>query len=70
MATRRIVFIPVKHGGHIELGFTSIPGRQHQLFAQPPHIFLGFKPAPGKKREGWAVFAVLGSAPRKPQRKL
>jgi len=68
--TRRIVFIPVKHGGHIELGNSSIPGRQTQLFNQPPHIFLGFKASPGKKREGWAVFAVLGSAPRKPSRKL
>jgi len=68
--TRRIVFIPVKHGGHIELGNTCIPGRGHQLFNVPPHVFIGFKPSPGKKREGWAVFAVLGSAPKKPKRKL
>jgi hypothetical protein len=70
MATRRIVFIPVKHGGHIELGRSAIPGIVHQLFNVPPHVFLGFKPAPGRNREGWAVFAVLGSAPNKPKRKL
>lgn len=69
MATRRIVFIPIKHGSHIELGDSALPGVVHQLFNRPPHVFLGFKPGPSKKREGWAVFAVLGSAPRKPQRK-
>ena len=67
--TRRIVFIPIKHGGHVDLGNSSIPGRQRGLFDQGKHVYLGFKPSPGKVRAGWIVFAVLGSAPHKPLRK-
>jgi len=70
MTTMKIKFVPIKHDGRVDLGKSSIPGRQTQLFLQPPHVYLGFKPSPGKTRSGWLVFAYNPAKPGKPKRKL
>ena len=66
MATKRIRFIPVKHGDEIEiadLGIFGVTGRSK---------YLGFKPGRAGKREGWLVVAVDESvaAAKRPHKRL
>ena len=40
-----VIFLPVRHGDRIDLGYGDL-------------MYLGFKPGATKKREGWLVYAV------------
>lgn len=63
MATKRIVFIPVKHGDEVEIGDLGIFG------VSGKSKFLGFKPGRAGKREGWLVIARDETSPEKPHKK-
>lgn len=62
MSIKRIVFIPIKHGDHVDVGDLGIFG------ISGTSKYLGFKPGRAGKREGWLVVAVNEKSSERPHK--